>query len=87
MSAQPNLAAEILAWAEPMVRDRIDSFWLQAARSQDAARAIADQHWRVWRCALAGMPHGAAANRRKGDDPAIRAVHSTRGWSPSATWP
>jgi hypothetical protein len=62
---QKNRAAEILAWAEPMVRDRISFFWSEATRSPDAARAIAEQHWRVWRCALSGLPHGAAANRKE----------------------
>lgn len=58
------LAADILVWAEPLVRDRIGAFWENAARNSDAARAIADQHWRVWRCALSGLSHGAASNRR-----------------------
>lgn len=62
---QQNLSTEILAWAEPMVRDRLSFFWSQATRNPDAARAIADQHWRVWRCALSGLPHGASANRRE----------------------
>lgn len=61
---QPNLAAEILIWAEPMVRDRLGYFWSERSQNADAARAIADQHWRVWRCALSGLPHGASANRR-----------------------
>ena len=59
-----SLAADIMLWAEPMVRDRIGFFWERATRNPDHARAIAEQHWRVWRCALSGLPHGATANRR-----------------------
>ena len=62
---QQTLATEILVWAEPMVRDRIGIFWADVVSSPDAARAIAEQHWRVWRCALSGLAHGAAANRKE----------------------
>ncbi|MFV0279983.1 MAG: hypothetical protein ACK5JM_04375 [Rhodoblastus sp.] len=29
-----------------------------------ADKALTDLHWRVWRCALSNLPHGAAASRR-----------------------
>ncbi len=56
---------EILAWAEPLVRDRMTMFWGQARLERSAVQALADQHWRMWRCALSGLPHGVAANRRE----------------------
>ena len=56
---------EILAWAEPLVRDRMTMFWGQARLERSAVQALADQHWLMWRCALSGLPHGVAANRRE----------------------
>lgn len=56
---------EILAWAEPLVRDRMNMFWRAAGLDQKIAQSLAEQHWRMWRCALSGLPHGVAANRRE----------------------
>ena len=59
-----RLAADILLWAEPLVRDRLSTFWSSAARESGAGKAFADLHWRAWRCALSNLQHGAAASRR-----------------------
>ncbi len=59
-----QLAAEILLWAEPLARDRLTAFWNAAARESDAGKALADLHWRAWRCALSNLQHGASASRR-----------------------
>ena len=59
-----RLAAEILLWAEPLARDRLSVFWGAAARESAAGKALADLHWRAWRCALSNLPHGAVASRR-----------------------
>jgi hypothetical protein len=61
---QATLAADMLSWAAPLVRDRIAAFWDQAACRDGAAERLCDLHWRVWRCALSGLPHGAASSRR-----------------------
>lgn len=65
-----RLAADILLWAEPLARDRLAAFWNAAAPESAVARALADLHWRAWRCALSNLRHGAEASRR---DLAIRA--------------
>lgn len=59
-----RLAADILLWAEPLARDRLTVFWSAAAREPASGKALADLHWRAWRCALSNLPHGAAASRR-----------------------
>lgn len=56
--------ADILHWAEPLVRDRLAAFWERETNESEAARPLCDLHWRVWRCALSDLPHGAAASRR-----------------------
>ena len=60
------LAADMLVWADPVIRDRIRFFWERAlpAVAIDAARALTDAHWRMWRCALSGLPHAVTAGRR-----------------------
>jgi len=59
-----KLAADILLWAEPLARDRLTAFWSAAARESGAGKTLADLHWRVWRCALSNLQHGASASRR-----------------------
>ena len=59
-----KLAADILLWAEPLARDRLTAFWSAAARESGAGKSLADLHWRVWRCALSNLQHGASASRR-----------------------
>ncbi len=60
-----HLSTEILVWAEPLVRDRLVAFWAGETRESDATRTLAELHWRMWRCALSNLPHGAAASRRE----------------------
>lgn len=59
-----KLAADILLWAEPLARDRLTAFWSAAARESGTGKTLADLHWRVWRCALSNLQHGASASRR-----------------------
>lgn len=59
-----RLAAEILLWAEPLARDRLSACWNALASESGAGKALADLHWRAWRCALSNLQHGAAASRR-----------------------
>ncbi|MFT4098585.1 MAG: hypothetical protein QM651_15820 [Rhodoblastus sp.] len=59
-----RLAADILLWAEPLARDRLAAFWSAAMPESADGKALADLHWRAWRCALSNLRHGAEASRR-----------------------
>lgn len=59
------MPADILQWAEPLVRDRLAAAWGRVACEADVRAALCDLQWRAWRSALSNLPYSAAACRRE----------------------